>query len=98
MQAFGRAVGLMNGAGVVWTFALTFLICADIFGRTVLDRPIRGVAEIVSLSIVTCRRTLCTSTIGDSAVTVTVSCSVPTFMSAFTVAVNEPSITTPVRR
>jgi tripartite ATP-independent transporter DctM subunit len=52
MQPFSRLIGLMNGAGVVWTFALTFLICADIFGRTVLDRPIRGVAEIVSLSLV----------------------------------------------
>ena len=52
MQAFSRLIGLMNGAGVVWTFALTFLICADIFGRTVLGSPIRGVAEIVSLSLV----------------------------------------------
>ncbi len=52
MQAFARLVGLMNGAGVVWTFALTFLSCADIFGRTVLGSPIRGVAEIVSLSLV----------------------------------------------
>jgi tripartite ATP-independent transporter DctM subunit len=42
----------MNGAGVVWTFALMFLICADIFGRTVFDSPIRGVAEMVSLSLV----------------------------------------------
>lgn len=52
MQAFSRLIGFMNGAGVVWTFALTFLICADIFGRTVLGSPIRGVAEIVSLSLV----------------------------------------------
>jgi tripartite ATP-independent transporter DctM subunit len=52
MQPFSRMIGLMNGAGVIWTFALTFLICADIFGRTVLDSPIRGVAEIVSLSLV----------------------------------------------
>jgi tripartite ATP-independent transporter DctM subunit len=52
MQPFSRLIGLMNGAGVIWTFALTFLICADIFGRTVLDSPIRGVAEIVSLSLV----------------------------------------------
>jgi tripartite ATP-independent transporter DctM subunit len=42
----------MNGAGVVWFFALTFLICADIVGRTVFDSPIRGVAEMVSLSLV----------------------------------------------
>ncbi|MBN1237019.1 MAG: TRAP transporter large permease subunit [Gammaproteobacteria bacterium] len=42
----------MNGAGVLWFFALTFLICADIVGRTVFDSPIRGVTEIVSLSLV----------------------------------------------
>src|SRR5690606_1807953 len=29
-------------------------ICADIVGRTVFDRPIRGVPEIVSLSLVAC--------------------------------------------
>jgi tripartite ATP-independent transporter DctM subunit len=52
MQLFGRLISLMNGAGVVWTFALMFLICADIFGRTVFDSPIRGVAEMVSLSLV----------------------------------------------
>ncbi|MDX1562159.1 MAG: TRAP transporter large permease subunit, partial [Gammaproteobacteria bacterium] len=52
MQLFGRLISLMNGAGVVWIFALTFLICADIVGRTVFDSPIRGVAEMVSLSLV----------------------------------------------
>jgi tripartite ATP-independent transporter DctM subunit len=52
MQQFGRLISLMNGAGVVWIFALMFLICADIFGRTVFDTPIRGVAEMVSLSLV----------------------------------------------
>jgi C4-dicarboxylate transporter DctM subunit len=52
MQAFVRLISLMNGAGVVWFFALTFLICADILGRTLFDRPIRGVAEMVSLSLV----------------------------------------------
>jgi len=44
----------MNAAGVVWVFALTFLICADITGRTVFDSPIRGVPEMVSLSLVAC--------------------------------------------
>ena len=44
----------MNGAGVVWVFALMFLICADITGRTVFDSPIRGVPEMVSLSLVAC--------------------------------------------
>lgn len=52
MQLFGRLISLMNGAGVIWIFALMFLICADIFGRTVFDAPIRGVAEMVSLSLV----------------------------------------------
>jgi tripartite ATP-independent transporter DctM subunit len=52
MQLFGRLISVMNGAGVVWIFALMFLICADIFGRTVFDSPIRGVAEMVSLSLV----------------------------------------------
>ncbi len=52
MRAFDRLIVLMNGAGVVWVFALTFLICADIFAREALDSPIRGVTEIVSLSLV----------------------------------------------
>jgi len=52
MRPFTRLISLMNGAGVVWTFALTFLICADIVGRSFFDRPIRGVAEMVSLSLV----------------------------------------------
>ena len=42
----------MNGAGVLGIFLLTFLICADIIGRTVFDNPILGVTEIVSLSLV----------------------------------------------
>ena len=45
-----------------------------------------------------CRRMLCTSTIGDSPVTVTVSSSAPTFSSASTVAVNVPVSSMPSRR
>ena len=52
MQPFARLISLMNGAGVVWTFALTFLICADIAGRNLFGHPIAGVADIVSLSLV----------------------------------------------
>lgn len=44
----------MNGAGVVWIFALTFLICADITGRTLFDRPLQAVPEIVALSLISC--------------------------------------------
>ncbi len=45
-------VTALNGAGVVWVFALMFLICADIVARTLFDDPIAGVTEMVSLSLV----------------------------------------------
>ena len=45
-------VGALNAAGVVWVFALMFLIAADIAARTVFDDPIAGVTEMVSLSLV----------------------------------------------
>ena len=51
---FENLVAWMNGAGVIWVFALMFLICADIIGRTVFDSPIRGVPEMVSQSLVAC--------------------------------------------
>jgi C4-dicarboxylate transporter DctM subunit len=51
-DAFALLVRGMNGAGVVWTFALMFLICADIVARTVFAHPIAGVTEMVSLSLV----------------------------------------------
>ena len=51
---FTKLTRWMNGAGVVWIFALTFLICADIVGRELFDSPITGVPEIVALSLVAC--------------------------------------------
>lgn len=51
---FGRLIQWMNGAGVVWVFALTFLICADIAGRTLFDSPLQAVPEIVALSLIAC--------------------------------------------
>ena len=44
----------MNGAGVVWVFALMFLICADIVGRTLFGSPLQAVPEIVALSLIAC--------------------------------------------
>jgi len=44
----------MNGAGVIWVFALVFLICADITGRTLFGRPLQAVPEIVALSLIAC--------------------------------------------
>jgi C4-dicarboxylate transporter DctM subunit len=51
---FAAFVGALNAAGVVWVFALMFLISADITARTVFDDPIAGVTEMVSLSLVAC--------------------------------------------
>ncbi len=51
---FTKVVGALNATGVVWIFALMFLISADITARTVFDDPIAGVTEIVSLSLVAC--------------------------------------------
>jgi hypothetical protein len=45
-----------------------------------------------------CRRALCTSTIGLSPVTVTVSSNVPSLISALIVAVKDPVSSTPSRR
>ena len=53
-EYFTKLMRWMNGAGVVWIFALTFLICADIVGRELFDSPITGVPEMVALSLVAC--------------------------------------------
>ena len=53
-QLFDTLVGVLNAAGVVWIFALMFLIGADIAARSLLDHPIAGVTEMVSLSLVAC--------------------------------------------
>lgn len=51
---FTQLTSWMNGFGTLWVFGLMFLICADVLGRTVFSQPIRGVAEIVALSITGC--------------------------------------------
>jgi len=56
-----------------------------------------GIAAITSRSMICCVRVLCTSTIGDSPVTVIVSSSVPTFSSALTVATKFPDSSMPSR-
>ncbi len=42
----------MNSIGTAWVFILLIIINLDIFSRFLFNRPIRGVPEIVSLSIV----------------------------------------------
>lgn len=51
---FGTVVSVLNAAGSAWTVVLMLLICVDVASRGVLNHPIRGVAEIVGLSLVAC--------------------------------------------
>lgn len=50
--SFGHILSALNAVGTLWTFALLILINADVLGRYLLNRPIRGVPELVALSIV----------------------------------------------
>jgi TRAP-type mannitol/chloroaromatic compound transport system permease small subunit len=52
--AFEGLISVMNSAGTVWVFVILVLVNADVGGRTLFNLPIRGVTEIVSLSIVAC--------------------------------------------
>ncbi|MBT3883896.1 MAG: TRAP transporter large permease subunit [Rhodospirillaceae bacterium] len=42
----------MNSLGAIWVCFVMVLVCADIFGRNVLNAPVRGVPEILSYSVV----------------------------------------------
>lgn len=42
----------LNALGTLWIVVLMLLINADVLGRNVLGAPVRGVTELVSLSIV----------------------------------------------
>ena len=44
--------GAMNALGTVWILALMVLIDADVIGRDLFASPVRGVTELVTLSIV----------------------------------------------
>ncbi|HDZ23354.1 MAG TPA: TRAP transporter small permease [Desulfobacteraceae bacterium] len=45
---------VMNSIGTGWVFVLLVIINLDIGGRAIFNHPIRGVPEIVALSIVAC--------------------------------------------
>ena len=51
-EGLASFTGFVSGAASIWIFALMVLICADIFGRTLLNAPVQGVSEIVANSIV----------------------------------------------
>jgi TRAP-type mannitol/chloroaromatic compound transport system permease small subunit len=44
----------MNSIGTAWVFVLLVIINIDIGGRALFNHPLRGVPEIVALSIVAC--------------------------------------------
>ncbi|MGE0255888.1 MAG: TRAP transporter small permease subunit [Alphaproteobacteria bacterium] len=52
VSLFGRLTALLSSTGTAWIFVLVLLINADVFGRYLFSRPITGVPELVSLSIV----------------------------------------------
>ncbi len=45
---------MMNSIGTAWVFVLLVIINLDIGGRAIFNHPIRGVPEIVAMSIVAC--------------------------------------------
>jgi TRAP-type mannitol/chloroaromatic compound transport system permease small subunit len=47
-------ISVMNSIGTAWVFVLLVIINLDIGGRAIFNHPIRGVPEIVAMSIVAC--------------------------------------------
>jgi len=52
--SFRGLIEILNSLGTGWIFVLLILINTDIIGRTVFNNPVRGVAEIVGMTIVAC--------------------------------------------
>ena len=46
-----KATAALNAVGTLWVLVLAALICADILGRALFNKPILGVPEIVQFSI-----------------------------------------------
>ena len=49
---FQRLGKLLNALGTLWIIALMVLINTDVLGRNLFSAPVRGVTELVALSIV----------------------------------------------
>lgn len=52
--SFNLLISVMNSIGTAWVFVLLVIINLDIAGRGLFNHPIRGVPEIVAMSIVGC--------------------------------------------
>jgi TRAP-type mannitol/chloroaromatic compound transport system permease small subunit len=51
LSVIDRVVVAMNAIGSLWVLLLVLIICADSFGRSLLDAPIAGVVEFVAVSL-----------------------------------------------
>lgn len=49
---FQRITRTLNAIGTLWIVAMMLLINSDVLGRELFNAPVRGVTELVSLSIV----------------------------------------------
>ena len=52
LRAYSNVLLVLNSTGTVWIFLLMLVIVTDVIGRTVFSKPLPGVPELVSLSIV----------------------------------------------
>ena len=52
LRAYTRTLLVLNSMGTAWIFMLMLVIVTDVIGRTAFTRPLPGVPELVSLSIV----------------------------------------------
>jgi TRAP-type C4-dicarboxylate transport system permease small subunit len=52
LRAYTRILLVLNSLGTAWIFLLMLVIVTDVIGRTAFTRPLPGVPELVSLSIV----------------------------------------------
>jgi TRAP-type mannitol/chloroaromatic compound transport system permease small subunit len=52
--AYETIISVMNSIGTAWVFVLLIIINLDIGGRALFNHPVRGVPEIVAMSIVAC--------------------------------------------
>lgn len=52
--AYETVISVMNSIGTAWVFVLLVIINLDILGRALFNHPVRGVPEIVAMSIVAC--------------------------------------------
>src|SRR3569623_1290467 len=52
LRAYKGVLLFLNSVGTLWIFLLMLVIVTDVIGRTAFTRPLPGVPELVSLSIV----------------------------------------------